>query len=83
MGKSSIINTILGESLIKTAEISSSTNRGKHITTHRELFILKNGGILIDNPGMREIGVLDSATGIKSVFYEIYELSKDCKFSNP
>ncbi|MFH2137376.1 MAG: ribosome small subunit-dependent GTPase A [Candidatus Omnitrophota bacterium] len=80
VGKSSIINSILGENLIKTAEISSSANRGKHITTHRELFILESGGVLIDNPGMREIGVLDSETGIKSVFSEIYELSKACKF---
>jgi ribosome biogenesis GTPase len=82
VGKSSIINIILGEDLIETAEISPYSNRGKHITTHRELFILENGGILIDNPGMREIGVLDSATGIKNVFSEIHELSKDCKFSN-
>jgi len=82
VGKSSIINMLLGEKLIKTGEISSHTNRGKHITTHRELFILENGGILIDNPGMREIGLLDSETGIKSVFYEIYDLSKKCKFSN-
>ncbi|MCP4650492.1 MAG: ribosome small subunit-dependent GTPase A [PVC group bacterium] len=82
VGKSSIINMLLGENIIKTAEISSSTNRGKHITTHRELFILENRGILIDNPGMREIGVLDSETGIKSVFSEIYELSKKCKFSD-
>ena len=82
VGKSSIINIILGENLIKTSEISSGSNRGKHITTHRELFILENGGILIDNPGMREIGVVDSETGIKNVFSEIYELSKECKFSD-
>jgi len=82
VGKSSIINILLGEDLMKTAEISSSSNRGRHITTHRELFILEKGGILIDNPGMREIGVLDSETGIKSVFSEIYELSKECKFSD-
>ncbi|MBU1087525.1 MAG: ribosome small subunit-dependent GTPase A [Candidatus Omnitrophica bacterium] len=80
VGKSSIINTVSGGNLIKTAEISACSNRGKHITTHRELFILDNGGILVDNPGMREIGVLDSETGIKSVFSEIYELSKKCKF---
>ncbi len=80
VGKSSIINIILGENLIETAQISSYANRGKHITTHRELFILENSGVLIDNPGMREIGVLDSETGIKSVFSEIYELSKECKF---
>ena len=82
VGKSSLVNMLLGENLVKTAEISSSTNRGRHITTHRELFILENGGILIDNPGMREIGVLDSKTGIESVFSEIYELSKECKFSD-
>lgn len=82
VGKSSIINIILGEDLIKTAEISAYSNRGRHITTHRELFILEDGGVLIDNPGMREIGLLDSETGIKSVFSEIYELSKECKFSD-
>ncbi len=82
VGKSSIINMILGESLIKTAEISSTTNRGKHITTHRELFILSNGGILVDNPGMREIGILDSKTGIKNVFSEIDDLSINCRYSD-
>ena len=82
VGKSSIINMILGTKLIKTAEIGSSTNRGKHITTHRELFILENGGLLIDNPGMREIGILDSETGIKNVFSEIFNLSKNCRYSD-
>ena len=82
VGKSSIINMLVGENLIKTGEISSYTNRGKHITAHRELFILENGGLLIDNPGMREIGLLDSEVGIKNVFSEIHGLSKKCKFSN-
>ena len=80
VGKSSIINMLIGEDLIKTAEISSHTNRGKHITTHRQLFILENGGLLVDNPGMREIGLLDSDKGIKNVFAEIQELSKLCRF---
>lgn len=82
VGKSSIINMLIGENLIKTGEISSSTNRGKHITSHRELFILEKGGLLIDNPGMREIGVLDSEVGIQNVFSEIHDLSIKCKFSN-
>jgi len=82
VGKSSIINMLVGESLIKTGEISSYTNRGKHVTTHRELFILDNGGLLIDNPGMREIGVLDSAAGIRNVFSEFHILSEKCKFVN-
>lgn len=82
VGKSSIINMLLGDDIIKTGEISSHTNRGKHITTHRQLFVLKTGGLLIDNPGMREIGLLDSGTGIKNVFSEIHNLSKKCRFSN-
>ena len=82
VGKSSIINMLIGGNLIETGEISSYTNRGKHVTTHRELFILENGGLLIDNPGMREIGLLDSGAGIKNVFSEIYDLSKKCKFSD-
>ncbi len=82
VGKSSLINSLIGKNLIKTGEISSHTNRGRHITTHRHLFILENGGFLIDNPGMREIGLLDSKTGIKSVFSEIQDLSRKCRFSN-
>ena len=80
VGKSSIINMLIGEDLIKTAEISSHTSRGKHITTHRQLFVLESGGLLVDNPGMREIGLLDSDTGIKNVFSEIYDLSRNCRF---
>ena len=47
VGKSSIINALLGKDVIETGEISSSTNRGKHVTTHRELFVLEQGGLLI------------------------------------
>ena len=82
VGKSSLINSLSGKNLIKTGEISSHTNRGRHITTHRHLFTLENGGFLIDNPGMREIGLLDSKIGIKSVFSEIQDLSKHCRFSD-
>ena len=82
VGKSSIINTLIGENLIKTGTISTHANRGKHITAHRELFMLKDGGLLIDNPGMREIGLLDSDAGIKNVFSEIYDLSNNCRFSD-
>ena len=82
VGKSSLINAFMGENLMRTGEISSHTERGKHITSHRQLFVLENGGFLIDNPGMREIGLLDSKTGIKSVFSEIQDLSKRCRFSD-
>jgi ribosome biogenesis GTPase / thiamine phosphate phosphatase len=80
VGKSSIINALLGEDLIKTGEINYQSNRGRHVTTHRELFVLEYGGLLIDNPGLREIGLLDSSAGMNDVFSDIYDLSKKCRY---
>jgi ribosome biogenesis GTPase len=82
VGKTSLINYLMEKDINRTAEISPHSNRGRHITTHRELFILKSGGLLIDNPGMREIGLLDSDAGIENVFSEILDISRNCKFSN-
>jgi len=53
-----------------------------HTTTHREMIMLKNGAILIDTPGMRELGVVDSEEGIELTFSGIVELSKSCRFEN-
>ena len=82
VGKSSLLNTLLGIPLMKTGEISNSSNRGQHITSHRELQILDSGGIIIDNPGMREVGITDSEEGLQSTFYKIIEISKNCKFND-
>ncbi len=82
VGKSSLINKLLGKDILKTRNISISTKKGKHATTHRELFILENGGMVIDNPGMREVGITDAGTGIESVFNEISQLAEACKFSD-
>lgn len=82
VGKSTLLNNLSDETLMKTAGISTSTNKGKHITSHRELIILENGGILIDNPGMREVGIADTAGGLEITFEDIVKLSKDCKFKN-
>jgi len=81
VGKSTLINTIVGKELMITGGISDSIDRGKHITTHRELIVTENG-ILIDNPGMREVGIADSTSGLEKTFESIVELSKDCKFKN-
>ena len=70
VGKSTLINNLLKKNILKTGQISISTNKGKHITDHRELFVLENGGIIIDTPGMRELGMTDNAEGIKSAFRE-------------
>lgn len=82
VGKSTLLNNLLGEQLMKTNAISASTNKGRHVTSHRELLVLENGGILIDNPGMREVGIADSKDGLEITFSRITELSKDCKFKN-
>jgi len=79
VGKSTLINTLTGEQLMNTSEISDSIDRGKHVTTHRELIVFENG-ILIDNPGMREIGITDAIEGFEMTFDEILTLSQDCKY---
>lgn len=79
VGKSTLINTLTGEQLMDTAEISESIDRGKHVTTHRELVVFEHG-ILIDNPGMREIGITDALEGFEMTFDEILTLSQECKY---
>lgn len=80
VGKSSLINKLLGKSIIKTEDISSVSDRGKHITTNRVMYFLEAGGIVIDNPGMREVGMTDMSAGIDSFFDEIVVLASGCKF---
>lgn len=82
VGKSTLINKLLGEEEIKTREISLASGKGRHTTTAREMYFLEKGGILIDNPGTREVGMVDGEIGTKNVFGEITSLSKGCKFSN-
>jgi ribosome biogenesis GTPase len=65
-----------------TSSISISTGKGKHTTSHRELIVLEGGAILIDNPGMREVGIADTAGGLETAFDTIIKLSGDCKFKD-
>lgn len=82
VGKSTLLNNLSGKQMMKTNAISTSTNKGRHVTTHRELLVLEKGGILIDNPGMREVGITDSKDGLEITFGTIIELSKGCKFKD-
>ena len=82
VGKTTIINSLLGDDFLKTQEISSSVFKGKHTTTNRELIILRDGGILIDTPGMREFQLWDVSEGLDSTFNDIEDLIKKCKFKN-
>ena len=80
VGKSTLINNLLKKNILRTGQISQSTNKGKHVTDHRELFVLENGGIIIDTPGMRELGITDGDEGIKTTYQEIFDLSLKCRF---
>lgn len=75
-------NNLAGKSLMKTGQISHTNSRGRHITSHRELVVLDNGSILIDNPGMREVGTASATTGLSTTFDKIAGLSANCKFAN-
>jgi ribosome biogenesis GTPase / thiamine phosphate phosphatase len=82
VGKSTLLNNLAGKSIMKTDEISGSTGKGRHVTSYRELIILENGGILIDNPGMREVGIADAAGGLEITFDLIIRFSQKCKFKD-
>lgn len=82
VGKSTLLNNLAGTTVMKTGPISLSVNRGRHVTSHRELIILENGGILIDNPGMREVGIGGSDSGLEITFDRILEFSGNCRFKD-
>ncbi len=82
VGKSTLLNSLSGRQLMKTGEISSSMNKGRHITSHRELIVLDGGGILIDNPGMREVGIADTTSGLEITFDAIIRYAQNCRFTD-
>lgn len=79
VGKSTLINEILGEEYLETKEISKG-DKGRHTTTGREMFVSPFGGVIIDTPGMREIGI--QSADVSKYFLEMDELVKQCKFRN-
>lgn len=82
VGKSTLLNNISGKEFMKTNSISLSSKKGRHITTHRELIVLETGGIIIDNPGMREVGIADISNGLEITYDEITKLSQNCRFKD-
>ena len=80
VGKSSLINKLLSQDSIATTAISEKTGRGVHTTTSREMYVTSVGGIIIDNPGSREVGVVNARTGIEEVFADIEAIARTCKF---
>lgn len=82
VGKSTIINRLMGGGTIETKEISPYKDRGRHTTTSREIHLLDGGGILIDSPGLRELQIWEGGEGISQTFRDIDELSGQCRFSD-
>lgn len=79
-GKSTLINRMLGGDLLATGGIREADGRGRHTTTRRELHALPGGGLILDTPGMRELGLWDGASGLKAAFADVEALAETCRF---
>lgn len=82
VGKSTLINTLLGESAQHTNAIREDDAKGRHTTTSRSIHMLSSGGLLLDTPGMRELQLADCEQGVEETFSEIRELAEDCRFKD-
>jgi len=82
VGKSTLINAIAGDDLLDVGEIRQADGRGRHTTARREMLVLPNGGVLIDNPGLRDIKIFGSEDSLEAVFHDITALEKQCRFSD-
>ena len=81
-GKSSVINHLLGGEYQWTDKVNLTTGKGRHTTTARELMVLRQGGIIIDNPGIREVHMWTDETTLRERFADIEELARKCRFDN-
>jgi len=82
VGKSTLINALLGAERLRTAAVREDDDRGRHTTTARQLLLVPGGGLLLDTPGMRELQLWDSADGLEHAFADVEELSLQCRFTD-
>jgi len=82
VGKSTLVNALCGKTVMKTHAIRAGDDLGRHTTTHRELVLLPNGALILDTPGMRELGLWDADSGVSSTFRDIEELASACRFTD-
>jgi len=82
VGKSTLVNAITGQNLMTTSGIREDDSKGHHTTTHRELIMINSGAMIMDTPGIRELGMIDAQEGIDETYSDIKELTLQCKFSN-
>ncbi|MDH3924018.1 MAG: ribosome small subunit-dependent GTPase A [Xanthomonadales bacterium] len=82
VGKSTLVNTLLGDAVLATGSIREKDSKGRHVTTGRSLHQMKEGGLLLDTPGLRELQLTECDQGVNSTFAEITALVNQCRFSN-
>jgi ribosome biogenesis GTPase / thiamine phosphate phosphatase len=80
VGKSTIVNALVGEELLETQEVRADDHRGRHTTTHRELILLAGGGVILDTPGIRELQLWDA--DLEQAFGDVEEIARRCRFSD-
>ena len=82
VGKSSLLNALMKREVMTVSAIREEDSRGRHTTTHRQLFMLPSGAMVIDTPGMRELGLFDANEGISAGFSDVEELFLECRFTD-
>ncbi|HTP12979.1 MAG TPA: ribosome small subunit-dependent GTPase A [Bacteroidota bacterium] len=82
VGKTTLMNHLIGQELFETNPVREKDGRGKHTTARRQLIVLDNGALLVDTPGMRELGMMGVEAGIEDSFADIHELSQECRFND-
>ena len=82
VGKSTLVNAFLGEDRMATYPVREGDDQGRHTSSHRELFLMANGGLILDTPGIREVGLIDADEGVSAVFDDIEQLASDCRFND-
>jgi len=82
VGKTTLINRLIGQDIFATAAVREKDSKGRHVTARRQLIVLEQGGMIIDTPGMRELGNIGVQNGLKETFSDILSVAQDCRFKD-